>query len=74
MMPAITRHFQEIAFIIGWFAFLILASGIVAMLAARKWGRTKRTRQMIYSVVGFVGLLTAALVAFARLRGLKFTP
>ncbi len=74
MMPAITRHLHEIAIIIGWFAALIVVSAIVAAVSARKYGRTKRTRQAIYSVVGFVGLAIAVAITIARLRGLKFTP
>jgi hypothetical protein len=41
------------------FAGLILVSAVVAFLAARKWGRTKRAREAIYGIVGFVGLAIA---------------
>jgi hypothetical protein len=50
------------------FAGLILASAVVAFLAARKWARTKRAPHNIYSIVGLVGLEVAALVMQYRLR------
>jgi hypothetical protein len=72
--PAVTRYFHEMAGIIVWFAVLILVSAIVAAVAARAWGRTKQSRQVIYSVVGFIGLIIAGMLMIARLRGLKVTP
>jgi hypothetical protein len=74
VMPAITRHFHDIAVIIAWYGGLIAAASLVAAVIARKYGRTKRSRQAIYSVVGFVGLMIALTITIARLRGLKFTP
>lgn len=49
-------------------ATVIVVSGIVAFVVARKWGRTKRARQAIYSVVGFVGLVIAVIVMQYRLQ------
>jgi hypothetical protein len=74
MMPAITRYFHDIAFILGWFAFMILISAGVSVVIARKYGRTKQTRQAIYSVAGLIGLAIAAAITIARLRGVRFTP
>jgi len=50
------------------FAALIVISGIVAAVAARQWGRTKESRQIIFTLVGFVGLLLSAVVTLARMR------
>jgi uncharacterized membrane protein HdeD (DUF308 family) len=65
---AITNLASGLASAIYTFAGLILVSGIVAFFAARKWGRTKRIRQAIYSVVGFLGIVIAAIVTLYRLR------
>jgi cytochrome b561 len=73
-MPAITRHFHEMAVVIGWFSALIIVSAIVAAVTARKYGRTNQSRKAIYSVVGFIGLVIALLITISRLRGLRFTP
>jgi uncharacterized membrane protein YidH (DUF202 family) len=61
-------HSSGLASAIYTFAGLILVSGVVAFFAARKWGRTKRARQAIYSVVGFVGIVIAVIVMQYRLR------
>jgi heme A synthase len=74
MMPAITRAFHELAWIIGWFAVLIVVSAMIAAFTARKYGRTKQARQAIYSVAGLVGMLIAAAITMVRLRGIKITP
>jgi hypothetical protein len=74
MMPAITRYFHEMAGMIVWFAGLILVSAIVAAVAARIWGRTKQSRQVIYSVVGLIGVLIGGMITIGRLRGIRFTP
>lgn len=50
------------------FAALIVVSGIVAAVAARAWGRTKQSRQMIFTLVGFAGLVLSAAVTLARMR------
>jgi len=55
---------------IGTFALLIVCAGVIAFVAARKWGSTKRRQQAIFGVVGFVGLAIAVLVAQLRLHGI----
>jgi hypothetical protein len=71
---SLTRYFHEMAFIIGWLAFLMVVSAIVAALVARKWGRTKQARQAIYSVVRLVELTIFTAITTGRLRGVRFTP
>jgi hypothetical protein len=65
---AVTNLASGLASAIWTFAVLILVSGVIAFLAARKWGRTKRARQAIYSVVGFIGIVIAVIVLQYRLR------
>ena len=65
---AVTNLASGLASAIYTFTVVILVSGVVAFFAARKWGRTKRSRQAIYSVVGFVGIVIAAIVTLYRLR------
>jgi uncharacterized membrane protein HdeD (DUF308 family) len=65
---AFQRKPAGIASAIYTFAGMILVSGVAAFFAARKWGRTKRSRPAIYSVVGFVGLVIGVIVMQYRLR------
>jgi hypothetical protein len=65
---AVTNLASGLASAIYTFAGLMLVSGVIAFFAARKWGRTKRARQAIYSVVGFVGIVIALLLTQYRLR------
>jgi hypothetical protein len=65
---AVTNLASGLAAAIYTLAGLVLVSAVVAFIAARKWGRTKGSRQAIYSVVGFVGLVIAAIVMLYQLR------
>jgi hypothetical protein len=48
---------------------LIVVSGVVAFLAAHKWGgKSRPKRQAIYTIVGSVGLIIAAIVTSRLLR------
>ena len=54
--------------IVTVFGVSIVVSGLVALVIARKWGRSKRSREAICSVIGFIGLAISAFVAQYRLR------
>jgi hypothetical protein len=42
---------------------LLVVSGVIAFLAARKWGgKSRPKRQAIFAVVGAAGLIVAAIV------------
>ena len=64
----VTNAMSGLASAIYTFAGVVLVSTVVAFVVARKWGRTKRTRQALYSVVGFIGILIAVIVLQYRLR------
>ena len=67
-VPNVVQTFAaNLAWIIATFAVLIVVSGILGFLAARLWGKTKRGRQAIFGIVGFAGLMLAALITVLRL-------
>ena len=70
MASPATSLASGLASTIGTFALVIVCAGVVAFVAARKWGSTKRSPQAIFGVVGFAGLAIAVLVAQLRLRGI----
>jgi hypothetical protein len=53
------------------FAMLLVFGFTLAALAVRRWGKTRQSRQTIFTVVAFVGLVVAAAIMFARLRALS---
>jgi sulfite exporter TauE/SafE len=63
-----TNAMSGLASAIHTFVGLMLVSAVLAFFAARKWGRTKRARRAVYSVVGFFGLVIAVIVMQYRVR------
>jgi hypothetical protein len=69
MTPSISGIASAIAAILWQFGLIIVASAAVAFFAAHKWGGTsRRKRQAIYSVVGFVGIIIGLMVTIHRLK------
>jgi hypothetical protein len=52
--------------IVSTFGVLIVLSAVVALLASRKWGTSKKRRDAIFSAVSFLGLFVAAAVTWLR--------
>ena len=59
----------SIASIIATLGACVFIAGAIGWLAAMKWGKSKRSRQAIFGVVGTTGLLLGLLIAELRLRG-----
>jgi predicted membrane channel-forming protein YqfA (hemolysin III family) len=59
----LTTLASNLGSIITTFGVSIAAAGIVASAAARTWGRSTRTRQAIFGIVGTAGLILALVIA-----------
>ena len=69
-MSPILQAGSHIASALLTFALLIVAAAVVALLAARTLGGGSRgKRQLIFTLVGFIGLMAAATYTVFRLRG-----
>jgi hypothetical protein len=70
MTSSVSGIASTIAAILWQFGLIIVVSAAVAFFAAHKWGGTsRRKRQAIYSVVGFVGIIVGLMVT---IHGLKY--
>lgn len=68
-MSSIIQIDNHIAATVLTFAALVAVAGIIAALVARRYGGQSRAkRRVIFTLVGAVGILTAAVVTFARLQ------
>lgn len=68
-MPSIIQIGNHIALAVLTFAALVAVAGVIAALAAHRYGGQSRAkRRAIFTLIGAVGMLTAAAVTFARLH------
>lgn len=69
-MSPILQAGNHIASVFLTLALMIAVAGVTAFLAARHFGgRSRNNRQLIFSLVGGVGLLLALALTYLRLRG-----
>lgn len=69
MTSSVSGIASAIAAILWQFGLIIVVSAIVPFFAAHRWGGTsRRKRQAIYSVVGFVGIIIGLMVTIHRLK------
>ena len=70
MSPPIIQTANHIASVIGTAALMVVVAAVVAYVAARTFGAESRARrQLIFLLVGAVGLMAAATYSSFRLRG-----
>jgi hypothetical protein len=68
-MPSIIQTGNHIASSVLTFAVLVAVAGVIAALAAHRYGgKSRARRRAIFTLVGAVGMLAAAAVTFARLH------
>ena len=65
-----TELAPALANIVVTLAVTMVIVSSVAFVLARKFCRTKRDRDLVFTLIGAIGLLFAAFIAQARLRGL----
>lgn len=68
MSSPIVAAGAKVATAIGTLAVLVVCSGVVGYLVARRYGRTRSRRKAIFTAVGGVGLIASAFVLRAMLR------
>ena len=69
-MPSIIDAGNQIASALVTFAVLMVATGLIAIFVARKYGESRARQRAIFAVIGTVGLLSAAIYTHLRLRGM----
>jgi xanthine/uracil permease len=57
-----------------YFGVIIVLFGVVGAIAARTWGRTKQSRQAIYTVASFLGVVVAGFVLLGWIRSINAYP
>jgi hypothetical protein len=68
-MPSIVNAGNQIALALVTLAALIVATALIAFVIARKYGNSRARQCAIFSVIGTVGSLAAAIYTVLRLRG-----
>jgi uncharacterized protein YlxW (UPF0749 family) len=67
--PTITSIVTPIVNSIWLFSAMLVVAALIAYVVAQTWGgSSRRRRQMIYGVLGFVGFVVAALLFVRRLQ------